>query len=207
MAQECYSGVHMRLYVPIGIAAVVLVCLAPPLGLFAVLWRSRQRLDEPRVQQQYGFLYMRYKSRFFWWESVLMLEELALVAVEVFGRGLPAVSHHILLMLAAFILVSMVNMACAPTRSRLVGLLEFLSMGVLGLTVTLSLYFVVGTELISSGVQGFLGVLIVFINVALLFTLLLAVLMKSWPSVRTKSFKLWQGASKRLNGPCFGGAN
>ncbi|KXZ41282.1 hypothetical protein GPECTOR_581g637 [Gonium pectorale] len=147
MAQECYSGRHLALYMPIGVAAVVLVCLMPPLTAFVLLYRHRHELDDPAVRQRYGFLYMRYKPRFYWWESVLMLEELVLVAVEVFGRALAVVSHQILLMLAVFIVLSLVNMACAPTKSRLIGLLEFLSLGVLSLTVTCSLYFVVGEPL------------------------------------------------------------
>ncbi|KXZ47170.1 hypothetical protein GPECTOR_37g176 [Gonium pectorale] len=147
MAQECYSGVHLSLYVPIGIAAVILVCLAPPAGSFALLWFHRGKLTRTDIRRRYGFLYTRYKEKYFWWESVLMLEELVLVAVEVFGRSLPEVSHQILLMLAAFIAISVVNMTCAPVRNHAIILLEFLSLGVLSLTVTLSLYFVVSDNL------------------------------------------------------------
>ncbi|KXZ46022.1 hypothetical protein GPECTOR_48g455 [Gonium pectorale] len=144
MAQECYSGVHLRLYVPIGIVAVVLVCFGPPLASFGLLWSHRSKLrSSPDVRRRYGFLYARYKPRYFWWESVLMLQELLLVAVEVFGRSLPEVSQQILLMLAAFIAISVVSMTCSPVRNPVILTLEFLSMGVLSLTVTLSLYFVV----------------------------------------------------------------
>ncbi|KXZ42566.1 hypothetical protein GPECTOR_134g620 [Gonium pectorale] len=38
-------------------------------------------------------------------------------------------------------------MACSPVKSRTIVLLEFLSLGVLSLTITLSLYFVIGDEL------------------------------------------------------------
>ncbi|KXZ45559.1 hypothetical protein GPECTOR_53g145 [Gonium pectorale] len=143
MAQECYRGPHLWLYVPVGAVAMVLVCLGPPLASFALLWPQRHKLDDPGVRQRYGFLYSRYKRRYFWWESVLMLEELGLVAVEVFGRSLSHVSHQALLMLAVFTAISMINMSCAPVVNRLIGLLEFLSLGVLSLTVILSLYFVV----------------------------------------------------------------
>jgi hypothetical protein len=47
-----------------------------------------------------------------------------------------------LLMLAAFICVAMVNRSLAPLRSKPMELLEHLSLGVLALTITLSLYFV-----------------------------------------------------------------
>ncbi|KXZ48784.1 hypothetical protein GPECTOR_25g368 [Gonium pectorale] len=187
MAQECYSGTHLALYMPVGVAAVALVCLMPPLTSFVLLYRHRNELGDPAVRQRYGFLYLRYKPRFYWWESVLMLEELVLVAVEVFGRALAVVSHQILLMLAVFIVLSLVNMACAPTKSRLIGLLEFLSLGVLSLTVTCSLYFVVG-EPLSPEVAGSVGVLILLINVGLLAVFLAFLLKRSWRTVaRTAS--------------------
>ncbi|KXZ43646.1 hypothetical protein GPECTOR_84g322 [Gonium pectorale] len=143
MSQECYTGVHLRLYVPIGITAVLVLCFGPPLASLLLLWRRRAALSSKRVHQRYNFLYTRYKPRFFWWESVLMLEELALVAVEVFGRGLKSVTHQILVMLAAFIVISAINIACKPNRLTIITMLEFMSMTILSLTVSLSLFFVV----------------------------------------------------------------
>lgn len=59
--QKCYTGVHGSLYLPVGIAAVLAVCVAPPLASFVMLWRVRHRLNEPATQHLYGFLYLRYK--------------------------------------------------------------------------------------------------------------------------------------------------
>ncbi|KXZ47171.1 hypothetical protein GPECTOR_37g177 [Gonium pectorale] len=154
MAQQCYTGVHLRLYVPIGVASVTALCLGPPLASFLLLWHHRGSLELPVVQQKYSFLYSRYKSRFFWWESVLMLEELALVAVEVFGRGLKSVTHQILIMLATFIMISAVNIVCSPNKLKVVTMLEFMSMTVLSLTLSLSLYFVVDEGLSAADEVG-----------------------------------------------------
>eukprot|EP00198_Chlamydomonas_reinhardtii_P004809 XP_001694145.1 predicted protein [Chlamydomonas reinhardtii] len=93
MQQACYSGTHLALYLPIGIVSVCLFCLAPPLSSFLLMWRARHRLAEYRTQQMWGFMYKRYRQRFFFWESVLQLQTLALVAVDVFGRGMPVVSQ------------------------------------------------------------------------------------------------------------------
>ena len=49
------------MYLPVGIVAVLLVCVAPPLVSFTMLWRVRHKLDEPATQHLYGFLYLRYK--------------------------------------------------------------------------------------------------------------------------------------------------
>ncbi|KXZ42661.1 hypothetical protein GPECTOR_126g517 [Gonium pectorale] len=154
MAQQCYTGVHLRLYVPIGIASVIVLCLGPPLASFLILWHHRAALGSKNVRQRYSFLYARYKPRFFWWESVLMLEELVLVAVEVFGRGLKSVTHQILVMLAAFIVISAINITCRPNRLRVITMLEFMSMTILSLTVSLSLFFVVDQGLSAADEVG-----------------------------------------------------
>ncbi|KXZ44497.1 hypothetical protein GPECTOR_66g225 [Gonium pectorale] len=154
MAQECYTGVHLRLYVPIGIAAVDVLCFGPPLASFLLMWNRRAELGSKSVRNRYSFLYTRYKPRYFWWESVLMLEELMLVTVEVFGRGLKSVTHQILVMLAAFIVISAINITCKPNRLRIITMFEFMSMTVLSLTVSLSLFFVVDDGLSAADEVG-----------------------------------------------------
>ncbi|KXZ45877.1 hypothetical protein GPECTOR_49g461 [Gonium pectorale] len=183
MAQECYTGVHLRLYVPIGIAAVTVLCLGPPLISFLILWHHRAELRSSCVRQRYGFLFARYKSRYFWWESVLMLQELALVAVEVFGRGLKAVTHQILVMLTAFTFISAINIACSPNKLKVITMLEFMSMTVLSLTVSLSLFFVVEGRL-SAADERAVGALILAINVALLAAFLGVLLRGAWGALR-----------------------
>ncbi|PNH04463.1 hypothetical protein TSOC_009381 [Tetrabaena socialis] len=193
MNQACYTGSHLDVYLPIGLAAVVVFCLAPPLASFLVVWRARGNLDNPRTQRVYGFLYKRYRPRFMWWETVLQVETLALVTVEVLGRGLP-VAFQALLLLAAFTVVLLINIGCTALRSRLLVLMEFLSLGTLSLTITLSLYFTVGQPL-DAGSQEVLAVLIVVLNVALLAFFLCVISRPCWPATarwvraRTKALK------------------
>ncbi|KXZ42565.1 hypothetical protein GPECTOR_134g619 [Gonium pectorale] len=61
MSQQCYSGVHLWFYVPVGVAAVLLFSLMPPALSFVLLWRNRHELDDVGTVQRYGFLYSRYK--------------------------------------------------------------------------------------------------------------------------------------------------
>ncbi|KXZ42567.1 hypothetical protein GPECTOR_134g621 [Gonium pectorale] len=197
MAQECYTGVHLRLYVPIGIASVIVLCLGPPLASFLILWKHRAELGSKRVRQRYSFLYARYKPRFFWWESVLMLEELALVAVEVFGRGLKSVAHQILVMLAAFTFISAINMACSPSKLRAITKLEFMSMTVLILTVSLSLFFVVDNGLGAADERS-VGALIVALNVVLLATFLVVLLRGTWGKLRSTASRANRSALAAL---------
>ncbi|KXZ45364.1 hypothetical protein GPECTOR_55g270 [Gonium pectorale] len=151
MQQECYSGKHRSAYVPIGIVSVLAFCLLPPLASFVVVWRNRNSLKDFRTRQAYGFLYARYREKYFWWESVLQLETLALVAVEVFGRSLTT-TQQALMLLAVFIVIALVNMSCRPMRMSLM-LLEFMSLGTLSLTLTLGLYFALDDEPLSRSSQ------------------------------------------------------
>ncbi len=72
MAQQCYTGVHLSTYVPVGVVSFIVFCLAPPLATFLVLWRVRRKggaargapdplQHDPHTLQMYGFLYTRYR--------------------------------------------------------------------------------------------------------------------------------------------------
>ncbi len=70
------------------LATAALLCVAPPLVNWLIMCKSRLALDSPVVMNRFGFIYLRYKPRFWFWESIFMSQELLLVAVEVFGRGM-----------------------------------------------------------------------------------------------------------------------
>ncbi|KAG2438668.1 hypothetical protein HXX76_005215 [Chlamydomonas incerta] len=167
MQQECYSGTHLSVYVPIGVVAVFMYCLLPPLVSYLLMWRHRKQLDDHHVGQVYGFLYKRYRERYWYWESVLQLETLALVAVEVFGRAL-VTSHQALLLLAVFLVIGAVNMTCSAMRSHFLVVLEFLSLSVLSLTVTLGLYFAIEGEAVTASEASAVGIIMLVINASLL---------------------------------------
>ncbi|KAG2427995.1 hypothetical protein HXX76_011981 [Chlamydomonas incerta] len=180
MNQQCYSGQHLALYVPVGIVAFLVLCLAPPLVSFGLLWPRRKSLDEWHVRRRFSFLCSRYKPRFWWWESVLMLQALSLVAVEV--------SHQLMVMLAAFIVLTVINMACRPVKSRVITLLEFTSLAVLSMTLTLSLYFVADTaayvDVVSADAVGYV---IIAINVGMVAAILGLIVRKHWKKIKTQA--------------------
>ncbi len=76
MNQECYGGTHAAVYVPIGIVAIGLFCLAPPAAFFAVTFSNRKRLDDLDVTAKYGFLYAEYRcgtARHRAWLSIMQV--------------------------------------------------------------------------------------------------------------------------------------
>ncbi|KAG2427586.1 hypothetical protein HXX76_012240 [Chlamydomonas incerta] len=170
MNMQCYTGMHMALYVPIGIVSVLVFCFAPPFISLAIMYRVRQRLATFHTKAVYGFLYKRYRPRWYFWESILLLQTLALVAVDVVSRSVPTL-YRALLLLAALIIISSVNMVCSPMRSQMLLVLEFISQMTLCMTITLSLFFIDGetdTSYLGAVPAGVVGVIIIVLNLGLM---------------------------------------
>ena len=65
---------------------------------------------------------------------------------QTLGIFIPLLRHapplyKALLLLAVFTIFAVINVSCAPLLSRLLVIMEFMSLGTLSLTITLSLYF------------------------------------------------------------------
>ncbi|KAG2484483.1 hypothetical protein HYH03_016715 [Edaphochlamys debaryana] len=183
MNQECYVGVHAGLYVPLGVVTLLLFCLGPPVICFTVMWRVRHRLKDHHVMRLYGYMYNRYRRHVCWWDASVQLQTLALVAVEVFGRGL-IVQYQALLLLALLLAVGSINVLVAPLSSIMLRRLEFSSLMTLGLTITLSLYFCVGDSGFADAPEGTgVAVVILFLNLALIAAFAACLLRRVWPSL------------------------
>ncbi|KAG2498218.1 hypothetical protein HYH03_003969 [Edaphochlamys debaryana] len=198
MNQACYSGVHQELYVPLGIVFLLVFCITPPVANFALLWRVRHKFDDPHVISVYGFMYMRYKPKMFWWDSVLQVQTLAMVAVDVFGQGVD-VEYQALMLLCVLVVISAINVTIEPLHAPLLRYLEFVSSAVLVLTIALSMFFVVGDSDVLEGAAGNAIVIIMLvINVVLVAGFLFAMLHFS-PAKRlidkaSQSFTQWRSA-------------
>ncbi|KAG2438583.1 hypothetical protein HXX76_005133 [Chlamydomonas incerta] len=202
MGQECYAGTHATLYVPLGVVAVLLFCVGPPAASFAIVWRVRNRLNDHHTRRTYGFLYSRYRPSMWWWESVLQLETLSLVAVDVFARAL-TVLQQALLLLAVLTLILTANMLASPLRHRLLVALEFVSLAALSLTITLSLYFTDGDTL-SPAAATAVGVIILVINVGMIVLFVGVVMRRHQPQLSSQLAKWGQGLAV-ATARCCGG--
>ncbi|KAG2428286.1 hypothetical protein HXX76_010436 [Chlamydomonas incerta] len=98
-----------------------------------------------------------------------MLQTIALVAVDVFGKGL-VVEWQALMLTAVLVAASVINSIVQPIRLNLLRHLEAASSGVLVLTITLNLYFVTGTgeELVDQAGGTVIAVLVLVLNLGLI---------------------------------------
>ncbi|KAG2436076.1 hypothetical protein HYH02_011587 [Chlamydomonas schloesseri] len=176
--QECYRGEHAGLYVPLGVVVLLLCCVLPPLFTLVSLVRTtpQQRRTDGRTRLMYSFLYKSYKDDYYWYDSMMQLQLLGLVAVSVFGRVL-LVEYQALLMLVVLLVFSSINVLARPLRLDEMNSLQFFSSAVLCTTITLSLYFVLGNYLtLSDAGKAAIALVIIALNtLAGLFYLALAV--------------------------------
>ncbi|KAG2482377.1 hypothetical protein HYH03_018697 [Edaphochlamys debaryana] len=187
MNQACYQGEHLSFYVPLGAVCVALFCILPPAAVYATIAAynaKRKRLARERSKQGgsqtaidkeldydklvLGFLFSRYRDEYNSFEAVMQVEALALVIVDVFGRAMPPYQQALLL-LAVMLGIAAVNMGISPLRTRLLGLMEFASLIVLSLTITLGLFFTDtggGAESVvdSQAATDAIGVIIMVLN-------------------------------------------
>ncbi len=77
---------------------------------------------------------------------MLLLQTLALVAAEVFGRTLP-VERQALLLAAVLLGIAFANTVCVPIRCRRLVVLEFTALCALLLTLTLGVYLMGGSPM------------------------------------------------------------
>ncbi|KAG2486979.1 hypothetical protein HYH03_014352 [Edaphochlamys debaryana] len=184
MNQECYQGPHFSFYLPLGVVCVIVFCAVPPLAIFWLLWRKQAVLEEPKTRAMYGFLYHRYRPECFFFDSVKQVQVLMLVVVDVFANAIYEYQQALLL-LCVLLCIGVLNMSCRALRAKLLVLLEYLSLMVLALSITLGLFFVgggAGSEmgLDSQTAEDAVAIAILIVNASLLaaFGLLIA-----WPGI------------------------
>jgi len=84
MGQPCYQGVHKVWAYAVGLPSLIACCSAP-LALGLCLWCNERRTNEPGFQARYGHLYRLYRAHAFWYEPVILIQTIILVALSVFA--------------------------------------------------------------------------------------------------------------------------
>ena len=106
LKHSCYEGIHQE-YMPLAFLSVVVFLIGIPLVTFLMLFRNRHRLNDASVKAELGDLFMKYEDRWYFWESVLMLQKCLLTgAMCAIAPGSPIQLVVALLGCAAYLLVS-----------------------------------------------------------------------------------------------------
>lgn len=158
----------------LGVPAVGVFVITPPLGLFYLLYKQRStRLYNDCTKVRYLFLYHSYKEKFYYWEPVKMMFIFALVCVKVFGVVISDLERLAIFM---FVLVSftMLVVALRPHDFAVLFALELVGLGLVILaTYLLQFAYFETSESFTVGESSFNGVVIFMGLLFVLYAILL----------------------------------
>jgi hypothetical protein len=172
LPMRCGSGEHEALA---GVAKFYLVTLVPafPLGVFVLLHRNRDNLDDEAFSQRFSFLYQGYKRcdptsgakyGLAWWESVVMARKFFLVAVTVWFARNP--NYQIYAGIWVLLIAMLMQVLCQPYEDELTGRLESLSLCAIACSLLLGLGIALGG--LSPAAVGVMRTLTALINLGMI---------------------------------------
>jgi hypothetical protein len=85
LEEQCYVGRHIEMMLLLGVSQLVLYVLGFPLLMLFFLVRNSERLDRHATKHRYGMFYASYKGERYYWEILLSLRKISIVALGVFG--------------------------------------------------------------------------------------------------------------------------
>jgi hypothetical protein len=94
LSVKCEGAEYDRRFA-FAIAMLATVIPGFPLAITWVLYRSRNELDDAKVQSWWFYLYGMYAERCYLWETIVMLRKFFLIATVVFCSTLPALQIYL----------------------------------------------------------------------------------------------------------------
>lgn len=82
MAQPCYQGAHRVWSLALGLPLLI-VCCSAPLALGFWLWHNSTKMGDPCFRERYSHLYRLYRAHAYWYEPIILLQTIVLVALAV----------------------------------------------------------------------------------------------------------------------------
>jgi len=168
MQQECLVEWHKVWALSMGIPCVLIFCLGVPVAIVAWLVANKVKLYEQAFRQHFGSLYRNFRPKRFYWEAVVAVQTLVLVAVAVFSHTVGA--YYQLVMFAFLFSISLVlQVWFLPYAFSKLHHLQLSAMGCLYFTAFISLTFIdVGDPLGKSAddYRFTMGIVLLILNVA-----------------------------------------
>lgn len=96
----------------IGIPGLLLWCVGVPVLFLGVLWRERLNLHQEDVRAYLGFLYIGYRQEHYYWEVMVILRKLAVVAITTVVHSTGMSRLRLMLMLGIVWLALVMQVTC-----------------------------------------------------------------------------------------------
>ena len=85
LQELCFSGQHLQYALMLSLPQFVLYILGLPILGFIIVHKNKKHLKRKDIRMRYGLLYMGYRKDREWWEIVIAIRKIAIVAIGTFG--------------------------------------------------------------------------------------------------------------------------
>lgn len=169
---QCWVGYHRVFALGVGVPLLLLICVGFPACILYKTLSYRRDLANPHVIQHYGFLFRAYRSRFCWWECVVVLQTEALVAVSVFGHSIGPI-YQALFANAMLALMTIILMMARPHAHAAAYRVMLHAMCCLVLTSYISISFIPSGSYKAGPIYGIImGCVLVLLNASYVVSVL-----------------------------------
>jgi heme/copper-type cytochrome/quinol oxidase subunit 2 len=151
MQEKCFEGAHFQHLLMLTIPQIILYIIGLPLVGTMHLMRNKDQLHEKHFYTRYGLLYLGYRDDRAWWELVVAIRKVCVVAIGTFGTLLGVVDIQAHLALLVVFLSIAAHLYGQPfdmerKNSKLLFDLELTGLGVCWFTFWGGLLFFLGHE-------------------------------------------------------------
>ena len=88
LEEICYTGRHLSWMLAVGVPQLMLHVVGLPAVGFYMLYRNRHKLEHPVVRARYGLFLGGYKRNRYYWEVVVIMRKVSVVALSIFGTAI-----------------------------------------------------------------------------------------------------------------------
>lgn len=108
LQEPCFEGKHLRLTLLLTLPQLVLYVIGLPLMALIKIMRNAKSLNKKHFAMRYGLLYTGYRPGREWWEMLVVIRKVTIVAVGTFGSFLPVID----LQAFAALMIIFVSLVC-----------------------------------------------------------------------------------------------
>ena len=118
LQELCFSGQHLQYALMLSLPQFVLYILGLPILGFIIVHKNKKHLKRKDIRMRYGLLYMGYRKDREWWEIVIAIRKIAIVAIGTFGTFMGVVDLQAFIALNKAEKITIVKRAEAEADSK-----------------------------------------------------------------------------------------
>ena len=165
----CWQDSHMAWAMTVGLPFLILYAIGIPLASLYVMFKRKHKLHTDKATvSKFGFLYLGYSVKTYYWEAIVMLRKVSMVMIDVVlgpsGVGVQALVSQLMM-----VLMFIATLQYQPFEAPHIGRLELFSLGTSFMTLWMGSFFWASSNAPFAMV---VSVLIVVINIVFVVFLL-----------------------------------